>query len=97
MLSTNKLQKRGLVLNCFKFPLLYKITIDVLPIQASAVPCKWVFSSSKKTDTDRCNHLKPKTFKQLQIMKFMYQCDHMDFMHSLDMMKDKKLLIYTQM
>ncbi|KAF9030030.1 hypothetical protein BDZ89DRAFT_950122 [Hymenopellis radicata] len=34
-----------------KFPLLYRIALDIPPIRASAVPCERVFASSKETDT----------------------------------------------
>ncbi|KAL0565872.1 hypothetical protein V5O48_016148, partial [Marasmius crinis-equi] len=66
-----------------KYPLLYKIAMDVLPIQESAVPCERIFSSSKETDTDRCNRLKPETFERLQIMKFIYRRNRLDFTQGL--------------
>ena len=44
--------------------------MDVLPIQASAVPCERVFSSSKETMTARRNRIGPELMEQLQMMKY---------------------------
>ncbi|KII82962.1 hypothetical protein PLICRDRAFT_120018 [Plicaturopsis crispa FD-325 SS-3] len=54
----------------FKFPLLYRVALDVMPVQASAVPCERVFSSSKATDTDQRNSLSPVMMEMLQILKY---------------------------
>lgn len=53
-----------------RFPFIFKVACDILPCQASAVPCERVFSSSKETDTLRRNHLSPKTMEYLQILKY---------------------------
>ena len=39
------------------FPTLFKIAMDYLPIQASAVPCEQIFSSSAETDTKKRNRI----------------------------------------
>ncbi|KII82957.1 hypothetical protein PLICRDRAFT_74446, partial [Plicaturopsis crispa FD-325 SS-3] len=57
------------------FPLLYRIALDVLPVQASAVPCERVFSSSAETDTCRRSNLSPKRMEMLQILKYAYRHD----------------------
>ena len=44
--------------------------MDILPIQASSVPCKRVFSSSKETITTRRNKLSPQLVEALQLLKF---------------------------
>ena len=44
--------------------------MDILPIQASSVPCERVFSSSKETVTARRNSLTPKLMEALQLLKF---------------------------
>jgi hypothetical protein len=44
--------------------------MDILPIQASSVPCERVFSSSKETVTARRNSLNPKLMEALQLLKF---------------------------
>jgi hAT family C-terminal dimerisation region len=44
--------------------------MDILPIQASSVPCERVFSSSKETVTARRNLLSPETMEALQLLKF---------------------------
>ena len=44
------------------------IALDVLPSQASSVPCKWIFSAAKLTATDYRSCLKADIFEILQIM-----------------------------
>ena len=44
--------------------------MDILPIQASSVPCERVFSSSKETTTPRRNKLKPDLVEALQLLKY---------------------------
>jgi hAT family C-terminal dimerisation region len=44
--------------------------MDILPIQASSVPCERVFSSSKETITARRNKLSPQLVEALQLLKF---------------------------
>jgi hAT family protein len=44
--------------------------MNIFPIQASSVPCKRVFSSSKETTTARRNKLSPNLIEALQILKF---------------------------
>ncbi|KAI5822964.1 hypothetical protein K523DRAFT_406190 [Schizophyllum commune Tattone D] len=41
-----------------------------MPVQASAVPCERVFSSSKETDTTRRANLEPRLMEALQMLKF---------------------------
>jgi hypothetical protein len=45
------------------------IALDVLPSQASSVPCERVFSGSKLTATDRRARLKANVFEELQVLK----------------------------
>jgi hypothetical protein len=44
--------------------------MDLLPIQATSVPCERVFSSSKETARARRNRLKPNIMEATQILKF---------------------------
>jgi hAT family C-terminal dimerisation region len=44
--------------------------MDYLPIQASAVPCERIFSSSAETDTKKQNRIRPELMEALQILKF---------------------------
>ncbi|ESK92972.1 hypothetical protein Moror_8975 [Moniliophthora roreri MCA 2997] len=55
------------------FPLIWRIAMDILPAQVSAVPCKHVFSSSKQTDSCQCSNLSTKMIEILQILKYSYQ------------------------
>jgi hypothetical protein len=52
------------------FPTVYAIAMDYLPIQASAVPCERVFSSSSKTYTKKRNCISPILMEVLQMVKF---------------------------
>jgi hypothetical protein len=40
-------------------PLMFAVAMDVLPAQASAVPCEHIFSSSKETCTVHWSRLSP--------------------------------------
>lgn len=55
------------------FPTLARIALDILPCQASSVPCERLFSASKQT-ADLCRlSLGLKWFEELQIMKFAWR------------------------
>ena len=54
--------------NAHLYPTLARIALDVLPSQASSVPCKRLFSGTKQTATDRRASLGPVIFEELTIM-----------------------------
>ena len=62
---------------------LYVIVLDHLLIQASAVPCKRVFSSSAETDTKRHNRIHPVLMEALQMVKFSLKNDRLNFTEGL--------------
>ena len=51
-------------------PTLFAMAMDYLPIQASAIPCECIFSSSAKIDTKRRNCIGPLMIEALQMLKF---------------------------
>ena len=53
--------------------------LDYLPIQASAVPCERVFSSSAETDTKRWNRIHPVLMEALQMLKFSLKQKRLNF------------------
>lgn len=53
--------------------------MDYLPVQASSVPCEHVFSSAGETDTKKRNRLSPMLMEALQILKFIYKKDRLNF------------------
>jgi hypothetical protein len=61
------------------YPVLFHLTMDVLPAQATAVPCERVFSSSKETCTLRRSQLDPTTIEMLQVLKYLYQRERLSF------------------
>ena len=60
-------------------PTLFEISLDYLPIQASAVPSEHVFSSSAETDTKKRNHINPMLMEALQMLKFALKNTRLDF------------------
>jgi hypothetical protein len=66
--------------------------MDYLPVQASAVPCERVFSSSAETDTKKRNRIKPELMEALQILKFALKKERLNFTSDL-LTAEKDLLI----
>jgi hAT family C-terminal dimerisation region len=60
-------------------PLVLKVALDVLPVQASAVPCERVFSSSKETCVLRRSLLSAGMLEVLQVLKHHYKEERLDF------------------
>ena len=58
---------------------MYRVALDILPAQASAVPCERMFSSSKETCTPRRNRLSPALLEVLQILKYLFKQERLDF------------------
>jgi len=56
--------------NAHRYPTIFKLAMDILPIQGSAVPCERVFSSAKETMTARRNRILPELMESLQLLKF---------------------------
>ena len=62
-------------INRSKFPTLFAIALDYLPIQVSAVPCEHIFLSAKETDTLKRNQIHPMLMEVLQTLKFSLKKD----------------------
>jgi hypothetical protein len=52
---------------------------DLLPVQASSVPCERVFSSAKLTTTVQRNRISPRLVEMLQIIKYGLKRDGLSF------------------
>jgi hAT family C-terminal dimerisation region len=81
------------LLNCRQahehtFPTIFRIAIDYLPIQASAVPCEQVFSSSAETNTKKRNRIRPELMEAIQVLKFALKKSCLDFMAHLQLPGD---------
>lgn len=55
------------------------MAMDYLPVQASAVPCERIFSSSAETDTKRRNRISPPLMEALQMLKFHLKKERLNF------------------
>ena len=67
--------------------------MDILPIQASAVPCERVFSSGKETMTARRSRISHTMMEALQILKFAIRHGHtLDFTQGLSMQDELREL-----
>ena len=62
-----------------EFPLMFKVALDILPVQASSVSCERIFSSSKETCALRRNLLSPALLEVLQVLKHIYKQGRLDF------------------
>ena len=60
--------------------MLAKITLSVLAIPASSVPCKHLFSAEKHITTDHCACLEADQFEQLQVLRSAWKDDILDIM-----------------
>jgi hAT family C-terminal dimerisation region len=67
------------------FPTIFRIAMDYLPIQASAVPCERVFSSSAETDTKKRNRILPELMEALQVLKYSLKKSRLNFTAHLDL------------
>jgi hypothetical protein len=63
-------------------PTFFDMSLDYLPIQASAVPSERVFSSSAETDTKKRNRIAPALMEALQLLKFGLKKDRLNFTSS---------------
>lgn len=74
-----KLLKILIQSNQHQFPYLCLTALDILPAQASSVSSERVFSSSKETCTLRRNKIAPIFLEVLQILKYIYRQERLDF------------------
>lgn len=53
-----------------RYPTIFRMAMDYLPVQPSSVPCERAFSSSSLTDTKQRNRIQPILMEALQVLKF---------------------------
>ena len=68
------------------------MALDYIPIQVSSVPCERIFSSASKTDMKRHNRINSDLFEALQILKFGYKCEQLDFSGGLMEVEEEMLI-----
>ena len=61
------------------WPTIFQGDLDYLPIQASTVLSERVFSSSAEMDTKKRNRINPILMESLQMLKFAFKKDCLDF------------------
>ena len=61
------------------FPTLFQVALDILPVQASAVPSERAFSASKETDTDRRSNMDVELMEKLQVLKYAFRETRLSF------------------
>ncbi|KZT40295.1 hypothetical protein SISSUDRAFT_983498, partial [Sistotremastrum suecicum HHB10207 ss-3] len=64
--------------NSRRCPVLARMALDVLPVQASSVACERLFSSAKLTTTDLRSRLGTDELEKLQLLKFEWKRDVVD-------------------
>ena len=57
------------------------MAMDYLPIQATSVPCKYMFSLAKETDTTKRNQISPAMIEALQLLKFSLKKEQLNFIN----------------
>ncbi|KIJ58483.1 hypothetical protein HYDPIDRAFT_102552 [Hydnomerulius pinastri MD-312] len=62
-----------------RYPTVFRMAMDYLPIQVLAILCKHVFSSSSETDTKKRNRISPVLMEALQMLKFLLKKEHLNF------------------
>jgi hypothetical protein len=68
-----------------RYPTIFVLAMDILPIQASAVPCERIFSSAKETMALRRNRISGDLMEALQMLKFaVRQGSLLNFTDGLD-------------
>ena len=60
-------------------PTFFGMSLNFIPIQASAVPSECVFSSSGETDTKKRNRINPVLMEALQMLKFALKQSCLNF------------------
>ena len=62
--------------------------MDILPAQASSVPCERLFSSGKETCTPRRNRIQPELMEALQALKLSSRAGLLNFTEHLSSKAD---------
>ena len=68
------------------------MALNYILIQASSVPCERIFSSASKTNMKQHNRINSDLFKALQILKFGYKGEQLDFLGGL-LVIEKEMLV----
>lgn len=61
-----------------QFPTLARIALDVLPAQASSVPCERLFSSAKLVASNLRARLGSERFEEIQLLKWHWRSNTID-------------------
>jgi hypothetical protein len=62
-----------------EFPNLFKVAMDIIPVQATSVPSECIFSSAGCTMSNDRNRITPEHFEILQIYKYYLRSKQVSF------------------
>ena len=79
------------------YPTLARIALDVLPSQASSVPCEQLFSGTKQIADERRSWLGDTVFKELALMKSAWGPELYDFVAWNAAQVEEVMLDYEQL
>ncbi|KAJ8089322.1 hypothetical protein PM082_014570 [Marasmius tenuissimus] len=75
MYLNSEMDSLGFWQNVQRWPWVFRLAMDILPVQGSSVPSKRVFSSAKLTKTNLRNQLSPWMMEACMIIKGSYQTE----------------------
>ncbi|KAG5221385.1 HAT family dimerization domain-containing protein [Salix suchowensis] len=79
--------------NQLQYPTIFRLAMDIIPIQGSAVPCEHVFSSAKETMQARHNKLGADTMEALQMLRFSVKKGQLlNFLYGLSKAEETEVL-----
>lgn len=62
-----------------RYPTVARIALNVIPIQATSVPCERLFSASKQDADQLRASIGPLRFEQVQVLKYRWRANAVDF------------------
>ncbi|KAJ3563636.1 hypothetical protein NP233_g8817 [Leucocoprinus birnbaumii] len=77
--------------NYWRYPTIARLALDILPIQASSVPCERLFSTAKETMAPRRNRIAPELMEALQVLKYSYDHGGEELVFTAGLRRDEEI------